>query len=96
MKNSFLELQQMEIAEFQENRQDIVREKVAGRLRTTEFFGDVLELFFPKMADTLTVMMGGEAIEGQDDYSRISEKTESTHTNQRLEAGPEDRDEIIR
>ena len=96
MYNSFLQLREQEMAEFTEQRQEAVREKVESRLRTSQFVGDVLELFFPKMADTITVMMGGEAIEGQDDYPTVEEKGVALDPTKRLNKGPEDRDEIIR
>ena len=73
MRNSFLELRDLEMTEFREHRQEVVRQKVEKQLRTSAFISDVLELFFPKMADTITVMMGGEAIEGQDDYPTVED-----------------------
>ncbi len=96
MYNSFLKLREQEMAEFVENRQELVRQKVESRLRTSQFIGDVLELFFPKMADTVTVMMGGDAIEGQDEYPTVDENGVDLDTTKRLPNGPEDRDEIIR
>lgn len=84
----------MEIAEFEEQRLDVVRAKVEKRLRTSEFVGSVLELFFPKLADTLTVMMGGEAIEGQQEYPTIDDEPPITPNRPGL-PGSGDR-EIIR
>ena len=86
----------MEMAEFVANRQDAVRAKVEQRLRRQELIGNVLELFFPKMADTLTVMAGGEAIEGQDEYPTIGENDLALKADNKRLPGPEDRDEIIR
>ena len=82
--------------EFRQNRQDDVRAKVEARLRTSEFVGNVLELFFPKMADTISVMMGGEAIEGRDEYPTINGKGIALRDDKLPPGGPEDRDEIIR
>ena len=82
--------------EFRQNRQDEVRAKVESRLRTSELVGNILELFFPKMADTLTVLMGGEAIEGRNEYPTINEKNIALRDDSLLPGGPEDRDEIIR
>ena len=73
MRNSFLELRDLEMTEFREHRQDAVRQRVEKQLRTSAFISDTLELFFPKLADTLTVMMGGEAIEGLDDYRTVDD-----------------------
>ena len=58
MKNSFLALREMEMAEFRENRQDAVRENVRKQLHSAEFISNVLELFFPKMAVTLGARPG--------------------------------------
>lgn len=96
MTNSFLQLRSLEIAEFEEERLDRVRAKVEKRLRTSEFVGSVLELFFPKLADTITVMMGGEAIEGQEDYSTIEDKYPLIKPDQPRLPGGGERDEIIR
>ena len=96
MKNAFLQLQELEMEEFRQNRQDAVRAKVEDRLRRTELIGNVLELFFPKMADTITVMMGGEAIEGQEDYTTINEKGIALSSGESPPIGPGARDEIIR
>ena len=83
------------MTEFAEQRQEVVRKRVEDRLRTSQFVGDVLDLFFPKMADTITVMMGGEAIEGQDAYPTVDENSVALDPP-KLSRGPEDRDEIIR
>ena len=96
MKNSFLALREMEMAEFRENRQDAVRENVRKQLHSAEFISNVLELFFPKMADTITVMLGGEAIEGQGDYPRIQQNDLASPKDPPPSDGPTDRDEIIR
>ncbi|NJC25971.1 hypothetical protein [Neolewinella antarctica] len=95
-KNSFLQLRDLEMAEFVKNRQDTVRTRVESRLRTSEFISNTLELFFPKMADTFTVMMGGEAIEGQHDYPTIDENELALKPDVRHLEGPENRGEIIR
>lgn len=88
--NAFLALRDMEVQNFVDDRQDRVRANVEGRLRTIQFWGDVIELFVPMMADTVTSLTGGEPIEPEPDYFTILDGE-----RERGE-GPADRDEIIR
>jgi hypothetical protein len=55
--------------------------------------GDVAELFFPKLADTGTVLLGGEVREPDSEYLTIKEGGWAGDTPP---AGPGDRDEFIR
>lgn len=71
--SSFLQLRDEEMELFVSNRQQEVFTKVEARLRTYEFLGDVAELFFPKLADTVTVMLGGDVIAPDAEYLTIEE-----------------------
>lgn len=71
--NGFLEIKDDEINRFVTDYQDGVRDKVASRVATYNLLGNVAELFFPVMADTLTVMLGGEASVFDSDYLTIEE-----------------------
>ena len=71
--NGFLQIQNEEIAEFVATRQDRVRSRVESRLATYELLGNVAELFFPKLADTVTVMLGGEISDPDTEYLTIEE-----------------------
>lgn len=71
--NNFLQLRDEEENRFVVNHQDRVRAKVESRLRTYELLGDVAELFFPKLADTMTVLLGGEVLDPGTDYLTIEE-----------------------
>ena len=72
--NSFLQLNAQKNDYFVENYQDDVRHEVASRVKTVHFLSDVLEHFFPRLSDTLTVMMGGDVISPEDVYLTIDEK----------------------
>jgi hypothetical protein len=91
--NNFLQLRDEEISLFVAERQDAVREQVASRLATYQFMGDVAELFFPKLADAVTVLLGGEVREPDSEYLTIKEGGWAGDTPP---AGPGDRDEFIR
>lgn len=65
--NSFLQLAQMEMREFEEERLTAVRQRVESRLRAQALIGDVISLFFPLAGDTISVLFGGEAIADDDD-----------------------------
>lgn len=54
-------LREEDMAAFDEGRRLVVRERVEKSLKTAEFVAGVIELFGPVMADTLTVLVGGEA-----------------------------------
>jgi len=96
--NSFLQLEDEDISRFVVERQDAVREAVHSKLSTHQFIGDVVELFFPKLADTVTVLLGGDVIATEPNYLTISgdESDESDDTPPPPPLGPGDRDEIIR
>ena len=99
--NSFLQLAELEIQEFEAERLEQVRQRVESRLRAQELIGDVLSLFFPVAGDTLTVMFGGEAISDDDDNlrripvtTRLQPPAGDDHPPLGPAGGPED--EIIR
>lgn len=96
--NSFLQLQEEEINTFVKVHQDAVRQKVESRLSTYHFLGDVMELFFPMVADTITVMAGGDVSYLDTDYLTIEEGgyINDDKNDPTLPPGPGDRDEIIR
>lgn len=71
--NNFLQLAAEEQQHFVVTYQDRMRAKIEGRLRTYELMGDVAELFFPKLADTLTVLLGGEISDPDTEYLTIEE-----------------------
>jgi len=75
--NSFLKLHEEEISQFVQQHQDGVRKVVETRVTAVHFIGDVIELFFPRLSDTMTVLMGGDAIDPEDTYFTIDE-TETT------------------
>ncbi len=90
--NSFLALREQEVRAFVSERQDRVRDRVESRLRTIQFWGDVVELFVPVMADTVTSLAGGEPIDPSPDYFTILEGERESEPG----GGPTDRNEIIR
>ena len=90
--NSFLALREQEVKTFVDERQDRVRARVESRLRTLQFWGDVVELFVPMMADTVTSLTGGEPTDPAPDYFTILEGERESEAG----GGPTDRDEIIR
>ncbi|MBC6996167.1 hypothetical protein QWY85_05060 [Neolewinella lacunae] len=96
--NSFLQLQDQDIQLFVSERQEKVREVVESRVKATHYIADIVELFFPRLADTLTVTLGGEAIEPNPEYFTIRDaEDQSTNSPSKDKpAGPGDRDEIIR
>ncbi|SEQ75026.1 hypothetical protein [Neolewinella agarilytica] len=96
--NGFLQLKDEEINAFVQVRQDTVRNTVESRLGTYHFIGDVVELFFPKVADTITVLAGGDVINPDSEYLTIEEggSIEDNLNDRRLPSGPGDQDEIIR
>lgn len=72
--NAFLQLKEEEEERFVTHYQDEVRSKVQARLRTVHFISDVLDHFFPKLSDTVTVMMGGDVIDPEDVYLTVREE----------------------
>ena len=91
--SNFLQLQDEEMKLFVAERQDRVRSRVEDRLRTYELLGDVAELFFPKLADTVTVMLGGEVSEPDSDYLTVEE---GGWAGDDPPTGPVNQDDIIR
>lgn len=71
--NSFLMLQQEDENTFVREYQDDVRLKVAARLKTINFISSVAEHFLPRLSDTLTIMMGGDLIDFEEDYLTVKE-----------------------
>ena len=97
--NPFQQLREEEIQEFVALRQDRVRRRVNDRLRTLQFYGDILDLFTNKLADTATTLNGGEPSLPDSEYRTILDNdTLGPGDDPDLlpPAGPEDRDEIIR
>lgn len=73
--NNFLNIHDEDVDQFVQVHQDGVRRNVEGRVRAVHFIGDVVELFFPRLADTMTVLMGGEVIDPEDMYLTIEENS---------------------
>lgn len=102
--NNFLALRQADIADFSQNRQEVVRQRVETRLRSAEFIGNLIELFGPVMADTLTVMGGGQPVDERESYLTIEGEAdddfpyggEDDDTPEGPPPGPGARNEIIR
>ena len=96
--NGFLQIQEEEINAFVEVRQNGVRHTVETRLSAYHFIGDVVELFFPKVADTFTVLAGGDVVYPESEYLTIEEggSFEENLNDSPLPSGPGDQDEIIR
>lgn len=90
---NFLQLRDEEMGLFVANKQDDVREEVYSRLRTYELWGDIAELFFPKLADTFSVLLGGDVIEPDTEYLTVEE---GGWVGDDPPAGPGDRDDFIR
>lgn len=92
MKN-FLEIRDEEMRLFAVNRQEEVHNRIESRLRTYELLGDIAELFFPKLADTVTVLLGGDVSDPETEYLTIKE---GGWIGDEPPAGPGSQDEIIR
>jgi len=90
---NFLQLRDEEMGLFVANKQDDVREVVYSRLRTYELWGDIAELFFPKLADTFSVLLGGDVIDSNTEYLTVEE---GGWVGDDPPAGPGDRDDFIR
>lgn len=71
--NSFLQIHEEDVNQFVQNHQDSVRRTVEGRVRAVHFIGDIIELFFPRLSDTVTVLMGGEVIDPEDNYLTLED-----------------------
>ena len=98
MNNGFLQLQKDEINAFVEVRQDVVRHNVESRMGAYHFLGDVVELFFPKVAETITVLVGGDVINPDTEYLTIEEGggIEENLNDRSTPSGPGGQNEIIR
>lgn len=91
--NGFLQIQEEEITRFVATRQDKVRDRVESRMSTYELLGNMAELFFPVLADTVTVMLGGETSNPDSEYLTIEE---GGWAGDDPPAGPGPQDDIIR
>lgn len=58
--NAFLLLREEDLAAFTPERRVAVRERVEQQLQTAELVGNLIELFGPMLADTLTALSGGD------------------------------------
>lgn len=94
--NNFLQIHDEDVDKFVQKHQDGVRQAVESRVRTVHMIGDVIELFFPRLADTLTVMMGGDVIDPGDMYLTIEDNAPSTSNMPSPAPGGTDGDDIIR
>ncbi|NJB86882.1 hypothetical protein GGR26_002659 [Lewinella marina] len=70
--NSFLALQDQDLAAFNGERRAGVRKRVERELRTAEFIASIVELFGPVMADTLSALSGGQGIGADETYRTFS------------------------
>ena len=77
--NAFVQLGQEEEERFVTHYRDEVRAGVQARLRTVHFISDVFDHFFPKLSDTMTVMMGGDVIDPEDVYLTVREEDFPNH-----------------
>lgn len=82
MMNSFLQLNKEDTGGFVEKYQDQVRKEVESRVRTVHLITDLVELFFPKLADTATVLLGAEITDLDELYLTIEEEEGSDQTPQ--------------
>ncbi|CAH0998717.1 hypothetical protein LEM8419_00063 [Neolewinella maritima] len=71
--NAFLLLQEQDVADFRGTRSRAVRQRVEGNLRSAEFVGSLIELFGPRLADTLSVLSGGTPSLVDEQYLRLRE-----------------------
>jgi len=93
--NSFLQIHDEDVSKFVQEHQEGVRRTVEGRVRTAHMIGDVIELFFPRLADTVTVLMGGDIIDTEETYLTIEENDPAPKTSPPAPGGAEG-DDIIR
>lgn len=94
--NSFLQLYDEDTDRFVELYQDEVRRGVEDRVRTIHFISDLVELFFPKMADTATALMGGDVYNPDDNYFNISDESANLPKKQSPAPGEGNDHDIIR
>ncbi len=91
--NSFLALQEQDLTAFNPEHRLRVRREVQRNLRTAEFLASVVQLFGPVMADTLSVMGGGDSLLQKEDYLTLRE---TEPDGDPFGAGPGGPREIIR
>lgn len=96
MMNSFLQLSAEETGGFVEKYQDQVRKEVENRVRTVHLISDLVELFFPKMADTATVLLGGDITDLEEPYLTFEEGSDQPSAGPPPPPGGTDDDDIIR
>ncbi|MFK8164690.1 MAG: hypothetical protein AB8H12_19750 [Lewinella sp.] len=96
MMNSFLQIHNEETGGFVEKYQDQVRKEVEGRVRTVHLISDLVDLFFPKLADTATVLLGGEITDLEEPYLTIEEGSDQSSQGPPPQPGGADSDDIIR
>jgi hypothetical protein len=96
MMNSFLQIHKEDTGGFVEKYQDQVRKEVEGRVRTIHLISDLVDLFFPKLADTATVLLGGEITDQEELYLTIEEGSVQSPQGPPSSPGGANGDDIIR
>ena len=96
MMNSFLQIHNEDTGGFVEKYQDQVRKEVEGRVRTIHLIGDLVDMFFPKLVDTATVLLGGEITGREDLYLTIEEETDQSSQRLPPQPGSGNDNDIIR
>ncbi|MEM9928200.1 MAG: hypothetical protein AAF840_00140 [Bacteroidota bacterium] len=94
--NSFLKLYEEDNEKFVQEYELGVRRTVKERVRTVHLISDIIELFFPRLADTATLMIGGDVIDPDDPYLTIDEKDSLPPSGSTPPLGPEGDEEVIR
>jgi len=94
--NSFLQIHNEDTGVFVEKYQDQVRKEVEGRVRTVHLISDLVDLFFPKLADTATVLLGGEITDLEEPYLAIEEGLDQSPQGPPPQPGGANGDDIIR
>lgn len=94
--NSFLQINNEDTGGFVEKYQDQVRKEVEGRVRTVHLISDLVDLFFPKLADTATVLLGGEITDLEEPYLTIEESSDQSPQGPPPPPGGASGDDIIR
>ena len=93
--NAFLQLRDEEEEHFVTHYREEVRERVEARLRSVNFISDVLEHFFPRLSDTMTVLMGGDAPTPEEDgYLTVRESDFRDRPASPGETRPDDGDVV--
>lgn len=94
--NSFLQIHNEDIDEYVEKYQDQIRKGVESRVRTVHLITDLLDLFLPKLADTATVLLGGDITDLEDLYLTIEEEPDQSSQGPPPQPGGANGDDIIR